>query len=169
MSVIAHIPEGNDYAQYSESDYHRRRHCARAQIYGRPLSSMASSRPDGPGSLAGARVSFSRLNFFSLRGPSTGTRRVLEGRALSIASLRAFLFADVLFPTLSGHSAAHPRRSFRSCTGSVGLALGSITDQMEVALAPVQVHDLAAVEVGILFRTELHLLIIPFGDERFSA
>ena len=50
-----------------------------------------------------------------------------------------------------------------------GLALGSLTDQMEVALAPVQIDDPAAVEVGILFRTKLYLLIIPFGDKRFGA
>ncbi len=40
---------------------------------------------------------------------------------------------------------------------------------MEVALAPVQIDDLAAVEVGIFFRTELHFLIIPFGNEQLSA
>ena len=93
----------------------------------------------------------------------------MEGRALSIASLCAFLLADVLLPTLSGQSAVHARRRCLSCAGSVGLALGSITDQMEVALAPVQIDDLAAVEEGILFRMKLYLLIIPFGDERFSA
>ncbi len=52
---------------------------------------------------------------------------------------------------------------------AAGLAPGSTTDQMKVALAPVQIDDRAAVENGILFRTELHFLIIPFRHQRLIA